>query len=146
MLFRSAPQPGVAELSALADRVRATGLIVEVIVEGAAFPLGAAAELTLYRIVQEALTNTLRHAGARHAKVAICYAKPRVQVRVTDDGAARRDDGASRPDDVASPGHGLDGMRERVALHGGVLRAGPGPASADGWLVEASFRVEQVPA
>jgi signal transduction histidine kinase len=134
-----APQPGVADLGALADRVRATGLIVEVIVEGAAFPLGAAAELTVYRIVQEALTNTLRHAAARHAKVAICYAEPGVQVRVTDDGAARRDDGAS-------PGHGLDGMRERVALHGGVLRAGPGPASAGGWLVEAGFRVEQVPA
>jgi signal transduction histidine kinase len=136
-----APQPGVAELDALADQVRGTGLAVGLTVEGTAFPLGAAAELTLYRIVQEALTNTLRHAGARHAQVTISYADPDVQVRVTDDGGRTR--AGTEP---GAPGHGLDGMRERVALHGGVLRAGPGPATADGWLVEASFRVEQVPA
>jgi signal transduction histidine kinase len=149
-----APQPGVAELGALADQVRGTGLAVGLTVEGTAYPLGAAAELTVYRIVQEALTNTLRHAGARHAQVTISYAEPDVQVRVTDDGASPRDGGGAPRDgglahagtEPGTPGRGLDGMRERVALHGGVLRAGPGPATAGGWLVEASFRVEQVPA
>jgi signal transduction histidine kinase len=142
-----APQPGVAELGALAERVRATGLAVGLTVEGTAFPLGAAAELTVYRIVQEALTNTLRHAGARHAQVTISYADPNVQVQVTDDGASPRDAGRAHAGaEPGAPGHGLDGMRERVALHGGVLRAGPGPVTAGGWLVEASFRVEQVPA
>ena len=142
-----APQPGVAELGALVDRVRATGLSVDLAVEGTAFPLGAAAELTVYRIVQEALTNTLRHAGARRAQVTLGYADPAVRVRVTDDGAASRPGGEAAQDrGKEGPGHGLDGMRERVALHGGMLRAGPGPAAAGGWLVEVSFRVEQVPA
>jgi signal transduction histidine kinase len=142
-----APQPGVAELGELAERVRATGLAVALTVEGTVFPLGAAAELTVYRIVQEALTNTLRHAGARHAQVTISYADPDVQVRVTDDGASPRDGSRAHVGaGPGAPGHGLDGMRERVALHGGVLRAGPGPLTAGGWLVEASFRVEQVPA
>jgi signal transduction histidine kinase len=141
-----APQPGVAELGALVDRVQATGLSVDLVVEGAAFPLGAAAELTVYRIVQEALTNTLRHAGARHVQVTIGYADPAVRVRVADDGAGRPGGEAARDRGNEGPGHGLDGMRERVALHGGALRTGPGPAAAGGWLVEASFRVAQVPA
>jgi signal transduction histidine kinase len=144
-----APQPGVAALDALIDRVRATGLSTDLAVAGTAFPLGAAAELTVYRIVQEALTNTLRHAGARHAQVTISYDDPEVRVQVADDGAApprdqpssARPSHASRADQV--PGHGLDGMRERVALHGGVLRAGP--ADSGGWLVDAVFAPEQVP-
>jgi signal transduction histidine kinase len=128
-----APQPGVAELGALVDRVRATGLAAALVVEGTPFSLGGAAGLTVYRIVQEALTNTLRHAGAGRARVMIGYADPEVTVRVTDDGTA-----AVR---ASGPGHGLDGMRERVALHGGTLRAGPAPAG--GWLVEAIFRPGQ---
>ena len=83
-----APLPGVSQLGALTERVRATGLAVELGTEGTPFPLGAAAELTVYRIVQEALTNTIRHAGARHAWVTIRYDAPRVVVRVTDDGTA----------------------------------------------------------
>jgi signal transduction histidine kinase len=126
-----APQPGIDDLGALVERIRATGLPVDLTVEGAPFPLGAATELTAYRIVQEALTNTLRHAEAGHATVAISYDQPEVRVRVTDDGAARPS-GTHR-------GHGIDGMRERAALHGGTLRAGPNPDGGEGWLVEATL-------
>jgi len=130
------PQPGVAQLDALIDRVKATGLAVELTVEGTPFPLGAAAELTAYRIVQEALTNTIRHAAASHAQVTIAYQHPRVHVRVADDGTAGR---AEPP--TAGPaalrGHGIDGMRERAGMHGGALQAGPAPGG--GWLVNATL-------
>ena len=127
-----APQPGVPELSVLLDRVRATGLAVDFDAVGAPFPIGAAAGLTVYRIVQEALTNTIRHAGAGHARVTIRYDAPVLEVRVADDGAA----------EVPSSqhGHGIDGMRERAALHQGTLRAGP--AAEGGWLVEAVLRLD----
>jgi len=123
------PQPGVGQLSALVERVRATGLAVTLSVDGTPFPLGAAAELTAYRIVQEALTNTLRHAGARQACVTISYDEPEVRIRVADDGI---------PAAPNAQGHGIEGMRERVALHHGALRAGP--ADDGGWLVEATLR------
>jgi len=128
---RLAPPPGIDDLSALLERFRATGLPVDLTTEGTPFPLGAATELTAYRIIQEALTNTLRHATARHAAVTIAYHQPRVRVRVTDDGTAKAPD--------TRRGHGIDGMRERAALHGGTLRAGPNPATAGGWLVEATL-------
>jgi signal transduction histidine kinase len=138
-----APQPGVAELGALVDRVRATGLSAALVAEGTPFSLGGAAELTVYRIVQEALTNTLRHASAGRVQVTIGYADPEVAVRVTDDGTAavRTSGPGSAAVRASGPGRGLDGMRERVALHGGTLRAGP--ATAGGWLVEAIFRPGQ---
>jgi len=126
-----APQPGIGDLGALVERIRATGLPVDLTVEGRPFPLGAAAELTAYRIVQEALTNTLRHAAARHASVTIAYDEPQVRIRIVDDGIAKAPAGRR--------GHGIDGMRERAALHGGTLRAGPTPDSAEGWLVEATL-------
>jgi signal transduction histidine kinase len=129
------PQPGVGQLGALLDRVRATGLAVSLAVEGTPFPLGAAAELTAYRIVQEALTNTLRHASARHAQVTVSYDEPVVRIRVADDGVPGTPAGQDAP---ASQGHGIDGMRERAALHHGVLHAGP--AGGGGWAVEAVLR------
>jgi len=128
------PQPGVGQLGALVERVRATGLDVSLSVDGTPFPLGAAAELTAYRIVQEALTNTLRHAAARHAWVTISYDEPEVQIQVTDDGLAHPPN---------AQGHGIDGMRERAALHHGALHAGP--ADGGGWLVEATLRPKAVP-
>jgi signal transduction histidine kinase len=137
-----APQPGVAELGALVEQIRATGLAAEVAVAGPSFPLGAAAELTVYRIVQEALTNALRHAGARRALVTITYDNPEVRVRVADDGPPADQSPVSGQPCASGqfrvPGHGLDGMRERVALHGGTLCAGPAPGG--GWLVEAILR------
>jgi signal transduction histidine kinase len=158
------PQPGVAQLDALIERVRATGLAVDLAVEGTPFPLGAAAELTAYRIVQEALTNTIRHAAARRARVTIGYDRPRLHVRVADDGTAARADAQQGPAQHgvtqhgpaqhgpaqhgpaqhgptqhgnARHGHGIDGMRERASMHGGALRAGPGPDG--GWLVTATL-------
>jgi signal transduction histidine kinase len=128
------PQPGVGQLGALVERIRATGLAVSLSVDGTPFPLGAAAELTAYRIVQEALTNTLRHADAQHAWVTIGYDQPEVRIRVTDDGI---------PAVPKTRGHGIDGMRERAALHHGVLYAGP--AGGGGWLVEATLRPKAVP-
>ena len=128
------PQPGVGQLSALVERIQATGLAVSLSVDGAAFPLGAAAELTAYRIVQEALTNTLRHAAARHAWVTISYDEPVVRIRVADDGITDPPAvPAVQPSPPAKrPGHGIEGMRERAALHHGALQAGPA-ATAAGW-------------
>jgi signal transduction histidine kinase len=134
------PQPGVGQLSALVERIRATGLAVSLSVDGAAFALGAAAELTAYRIVQEALTNTLRHAAARHAWVTVSYDEPEVRIRVADDGITDPPAvPAVQPSPPAKrPGHGIEGMRERAALHHGALRAGP--VGDGGWLVEATLR------
>ena len=123
------PQPGVGQLGGLMERIQATGLDVSLSVDGTPFPLGAAAELTAYRIVQEALTNTLRHAAARHAWVTISYDEPEVRIQVADDGI---------PDGPNGQGHGIDGMRERAALHHGALQAGP--AGDGGWLVDATLR------
>lgn len=152
-----APQPGAAQVDALVARVRATGLSVDLDVGGRPFPLGAAAELTVYRIVQEALTNTLRHAGAGRAQVAIRYDAPTVEVRVSDDGgsgaASPPSPGASPPGPGrasgaasdrgvprgSAPGRGIEGMRERAALHGGTLQVGPVPGG--GWTVSAVLHV-----
>jgi signal transduction histidine kinase len=85
--------------------------------------------------VQEALTNTLRHAGASHAQVTIRYDAPRLEVRVADDGTAEAPEGRH--------GHGIDGMRERAALHHGTLSAGPAPGG--GWLVAAVLQPDAQP-
>ena len=130
------PQPGVAGLGALAERIRATGLAVDLDIEGTPFPLGAAAELTVYRIVQEALTNTIRHAARHRASVTIGYDAPLVQVRV-----GRRRDCRPAAGGRDHRGHGIDGMRERAALHGGTLLAGPAPGG--GWAVSATLRPGQ---
>jgi signal transduction histidine kinase len=124
------PQPGLGQLGTLIERVRATGLAVDLGIEGTAFPLGAAAGLTAYRIVQEALTNTIRHARARRAQVTIRYDAPCLHLRVGDDGTAVAAGGRH--------GHGIDGMRERAALHDGTVVVGPAPDG--GWLVAATLR------
>jgi signal transduction histidine kinase len=128
------PPPGIAQIGPLVERLSGTGLAVDLAVEGAPFPIGTAAEMTVYRIVQESLTNTLRHAAASRASVTICYHAPEVQVRVADDGT--RPAGGHRG--PGRPGHGIEGMRERAALHGGVLQAGPAPGG--GWLVSATLQ------
>ncbi|WP_188190381.1 sensor histidine kinase [Nonomuraea sp. SYSU D8015] len=110
-----APAPGLADLDALVERTRAAGLEVQLQIDGT---VGGEMELTVYRIVQEALTNVLKHAGARHAGVRIERQEDGLLVEVTDDGTRSE----PRP-----YGHGLTGLRERVHLFGGEFEAGARP-------------------
>jgi signal transduction histidine kinase len=128
-----APQPGLDDLDALADRIRAAGVPVTLIREGVAAEWGPGAGLVVYRIVQEALTNTLKHAGSRaSAEVRIRYDAGGAAVEVVDDGAGRTAECAE--------GHGLIGMRERAASCGGWLEAGP--LTGPGWRVRAHLPFE----
>lgn len=113
------PQPGIAELDALAATVRAAGVPVNLVVSGSHAALPAAVNVSVYRIVQEALTNVLKHADAAQAEVAICCADEAVTIEVIDNGTAQEADA------TPTGGHGLTGMRERVAIFGGELCAGP---------------------
>jgi signal transduction histidine kinase len=116
-----APQPGLDDLPTLVGQVREAGLPVELHVEGERRGLPVGIELSAYRIVQEALTNALKHAGEAHASVRVRYGADSLELEIVDDGA-----GAPVP--VVSGGHGLVGMRERVALYGGRLDAGRRPS------------------
>ncbi|MEV5974381.1 histidine kinase [Streptomyces sp. NPDC051921] len=113
------PQPGVGELPGLVERVRGGGLDVRYATRGTVRPLPAATGATVFRIVQEALTNVVKHAQAGSVTVRLGYGTGEVEVRVTDDGRGPRPGG--------SGGHGLVGVRERAAAHGGAASAGPGP-------------------
>ena len=117
------PQPSLSRLETLVERVRAAGLDVSVRTEGEPRPLPPGADLSAYRIVQEALTNTLRHAGAARAEVVLRYGDGGVEIEICDDGRGPAPGGAGRPAD-AGGGQGLLGMRERVGLFGGRLEAG----------------------
>jgi signal transduction histidine kinase len=126
-----APQPGLGTLPALVEQVRQSGLPVELTVEGTPVKLPAGVDLSAYRIVQEALTNTLKHAGPAHAWVAVRYAGEDVEIEVANDGLSdNAGDGG---------GHGLVGMRERVALCGGELESGPRPGG--GYKISARLPV-----
>jgi signal transduction histidine kinase len=115
-----APQPGLAQLPALIAEIREASLHVELIIEGEQRALPPSVELSAYRIIQEALTNTLKHAGAAHAWVRLRYTSTGVELEVLDDGTG--------PPPIPRPGgNGLVGMRERVALHGGHLETGARP-------------------
>ena len=111
-----APQPGLDDLEELIRQVREAELPVELRVEGEAAPLPPGVDLSAYRIVQEALTNTLKHAGPANALVTIRYRNDEVELEITDDGAGTGNGGGS--------GQGLIGMRERVAVYGGVFESG----------------------
>src|SRR6266516_6075426 len=119
-----APVPGLADLDALLAEGAKAGLGVRLQVEGTPSPLPAGVDLSAYRIVQEALTNVVKHAGPARAQVTIGYHDQDVTVEVTDNGR-----GVTAPtgDGHARVGHGLIGMRERVAVFGGDLEAGPRP-------------------
>jgi signal transduction histidine kinase len=140
-----APAPGLAEVEALAAEVARAGVRVEVRIEGTPRELPAGLDLSAYRIVQEALTNVVRHAGPATARVTVAYAPGRVAVEVVDDGkglesASGRQKLDSDRQDRRS-GHGIAGMRERAALYGGTLEAGPLPGG--GFRVAASLPVEE---
>jgi signal transduction histidine kinase len=124
-----APQPGISELDTLTASVRAAGLPVNLVIDGDHAVVPAAVDVSVYRIVQEALTNILKHAGRARADVTIGCADEAVTIEITDDGT--REPG----DRVPAGGHGLAGMRERAAIFGGELHAGPRPGG--GFAVHA---------
>ncbi|WP_433217143.1 sensor histidine kinase [Microtetraspora malaysiensis] len=132
------PPPGLDALGHLAERVGRVGLAVTVETRGTPRPLPPEAEVAAYRLVQEALTNTLRHAGAAMAEVVLDWSPDALRIEVADDGRGPGDRG-----DGPGPngGHGLIGMRERVAACGGTFRAGPGRAG--GFTVEATLPVRK---
>jgi signal transduction histidine kinase len=126
------PAPGLAVLGELVEQVRRAGVRVSVREEGAGRALPSGVDLSAYRVVQEALTNTVKHSGSPTAQVTISYGESALEVLVTDDG------GRPPPDRVAggNGGHGLIGMRERVAMLGGEFEAG---ATETGFSVRARF-------
>lgn len=126
------PQPGLDQAEALVAQVRDAGLPVTFRVEGRPRPLPPGVDLSAYRIVQEALTNTVKHAGPATAGVTVRYRSEAIELEVLDDG--RGDDPANSG---VGSGHGLIGIRERVGLFGGTLTAGPRPEG--GFVVRATL-------
>jgi signal transduction histidine kinase len=141
-----APQPGLRDLDALVERVRGTGLAVAVERSGQPFEVSGAAGLTVFRIVQEALTNALKHAAEpASVEVLLAFSDPNITVRVTDDGHTKltvaglvNGNGHGRPAGPVGGGHGVAGMAERAAAFGGTLEAGP--RQTGGWEVTATLR------
>jgi signal transduction histidine kinase len=129
-----APQPGLAQLDDLIDTAREAGLQVEVEVASTPSSLPPGLDLTAYRIVQEALTNVLKHANAQCVRVGITFQRNQLELDVSDDGPAT---GPSVVTEGA--GHGLIGMRERATVFGGTITAGT--SSAGGWTVHARLPV-----
>ncbi len=130
-----APQPGMESLPALVDRLREAGQPVELAVEGEPRALQPGLDLAAYRIVQEALTNTLKHASGAPTRVLVRFGSRRLELGIEDDGGAGT---AARN----GHGHGLVGMRERAALYGGELAAGP--RAGTGFAVHASLPLEEM--
>jgi signal transduction histidine kinase len=127
------PQPSIDDLGGLVERAREGGLTVEVAVEGEPRPLPQGVDLSAFRIVQEALTNTSKHAGQVSARITVRYGQRELELEVSDDGPGPSANGAA----ARGSGHGLVGMRERVAAHGGELHTGRGPDG--GFVVRASL-------
>jgi len=127
-----APQPRLSDVPDLVAQVREAGLAVDLQVEGEQRELPEGIELSAYRIVQEGLTNALRHAGDAHARVSIRYGAQSIELEVADDGAGEATESRAG-------GHGLAGMRERAALYGGRLTAGR--AAGGGFVVHVTLPV-----
>jgi signal transduction histidine kinase len=129
-----APQPSLARLGELAERLTASGLPVEVRIEGDAVELPPGIDVSAYRIVQEALTNALKHAGPARAQVIVRYAADEIELEVLDDGASNGMGGGT--------GHGLVGIRERVGIYGGELQSGRRPEG--GYALRARLPIGSV--
>jgi len=126
------PHPGLDDLDALVSGVRAAGLDVRLEIQGGPLPLPPGLDLSAYRILQEGLTNALKHARAHHAQVTLRYSAEDLQIEVQDDGQGRpTDDGL---------GHGLVGIHERVKIFGGDMSAGS--SSAGGFVLRARLRLD----
>jgi signal transduction histidine kinase len=132
-----APQPGLAQLDDLLSSVREAGLQVDVDISGDRSPLPPGLDLTAYRIVQEALTNVLKHANAHCVRVGVAFQRTYLDLEVSDDGSPGPRNGIA-----TGPGHGLIGMRERVNVFGGTISAGTAPGG--GWRVHARLPVTAV--
>jgi signal transduction histidine kinase len=130
-----APAPSIADLDELIGRIRQAGTTVDLDIKGRPRALPGVVELSAYRIVQEALTNVVKHARTDRCRISLAYAPDTLGIEVTDDGV-----GAQPP--ARGFGHGLIGMRERTALHGGRFEAGPLPLR--GYRVAASLPLEEV--
>ncbi|MGW2718314.1 sensor histidine kinase [Streptomyces sp. NPDC001492] len=130
-----APQPGLGQVPALIDRLRETGVPVELAVTGTPLPLPAGADLAAYRVVQEALTNTVKHAAGARVRIAVDHADGAVHIDVSDTG------GTSEALAGPGAGRGLIGLRERLAVYGGTLKAGEHPTG--GFRVHAVIPVEE---
>ena len=126
----TSPQPGLAQLDVLAAHVSDAGLPVDVVLEGDPVDVPASVELSAYRIVQESLTNCLKHSGATRATVTVRYRPTELEVEVVDNGRGSAD----RTDNMSIGGRGHHGMRERVSMFGGEISMGPLP-SAGGYRV-----------
>jgi signal transduction histidine kinase len=138
-----APQPGIGELPVLAGRLRAAGLEISLCIDGDHAALPPAVSVSAYRIVQEALTNVLKHAGPARAEVRVGCADSAVTIDVTDDGPGKPVPPAVKGAGQVGGGQGLVGMRERVAVFGGDLRAGPRPGG--GFTVCARLPIGEPP-
>ena len=126
-----APQPGLDELDSLLEEIGKAGLPVELHIDGNAFPLPRAIDLSAYRIVQEGLTNALKHSRATRADVTVRYATDQVELEVRDNGS-----GTATGDGL---GHGLVGIRERVKIYGGEMDAGT--ANGGGWVLSTRLPI-----
>jgi signal transduction histidine kinase len=124
------PQPGLTEISSLVEQVRQTGADVEVRVEGQAHEVSSGISVAAYRIIQEALTNVLKHAPGAAAQVVIRWSDEALDLEILDDGV-------SAAGDANGSGRGLAGMRERAAMYGGTVDAGPAPTR--GYSVRGSL-------
>jgi signal transduction histidine kinase len=129
------PQPGIDQLSALAQRVRSTGVPVELTVAGTPAAVPAGVDLATYRVVQEAVTNALKHAAGSQVQVTVTYAPDSIRVEITDSG------GSSTSAAGTGSGRGLIGLRERLAVYGGTLQAGIRPTG--GYRVSAEIPIDQ---
>ncbi|WP_182905490.1 sensor histidine kinase [Microbispora sp. H13382] len=135
-----APQPGMQDLPALVEQMREAGLRTQLWIEGERRGLPPGVDLAAYRLVQEALTNSLRHAGpSARAWVTVRHEPDELSVHVEDDGRGAAEESLR----IGGKGHGLVGIRERVALYGGVLRIGP--RTGGGFEVRAQFPINHRP-
>jgi signal transduction histidine kinase len=138
-----APQPGLAQVPSLVEQVGRAGLEVELVVEGDQAPLPPGIDLSAYRIVQEALTNAVKHGGPGRAVVLVRYGDHHLELRVWDEGRPEKGNGSSpQGRSRTALGRGLLGMQERVGLFGGELSAGPAPDG--GFTVHARLPIETV--
>jgi signal transduction histidine kinase len=135
----SGPQPGLAQLDGLAAHVSQAGIPVNLVIEGSRPEIPVSVELSAYRIVQESLTNCLKHSGASHATVTVRYRPDDLEVEVVDDGR-----GSPKGTAGDKRGRGHVGMRERVALFGGEISVGPAP-SGGGYRVRARLPFKSPP-